>query len=225
MSRARRLPRATSVEAFVWQGAPIERRKSERAAAGAGSVTVAHTIADAPVRAEEIEKAERASFARGFEQGERSGRAKADERADALVQQLTNALAELAAARARVIGETERQLVELALAIARRIVHREVSIDADLLVAMARVALDRVADASRVTVRVNPDDYQRLGATRVAAMASSNVSVTSDARIPPGGCRVESDMGTLDAGIDAQLHEIAQALLGRPERLGAVALD
>ena len=45
------------------------------------------------------------------------------------------------------IHQTERQMVQLALAVARRVVHREVSLDPDLLIAMARVALERLGDA------------------------------------------------------------------------------
>ena len=48
--------------------------------------------------------------------------------------------------RAEMIHQTERQMVQLALAIARRVVHREVSLDPDLLLAMARVALERLGE-------------------------------------------------------------------------------
>ena len=78
-------------------------------------------------------------------------------------------------------------------------------------------ALERLGESAKVTVRLNPEDHQRTGAAKIAQVASASVSVVADNRIPRGGCRVESDMGILDAGIDAQLHEIAQALLGRTD--------
>ena len=105
-------------------------------------------------------------------------------------------------------------MVHLALAIAKRIVQREVSLDPDLLLAMARVALERLGESARVTVRLHPDDYAAAGAARVSALTSSNVTVEADARLSRGGCRVESDMGLLDVGIDAQLQEVGRALLG-----------
>jgi flagellar biosynthesis/type III secretory pathway protein FliH len=46
--------------------------------------------------------------------------------------------------------------------------------------------------------------------------------------VPRGGCRVHSDLGVIDAGIDAQVHELARALLGHgPEKDSSdgVALD
>ena len=33
-------------------------------------------------------------------------------------------------------------------------------------------------------------------------------------RVSRGGCRIESDLGVMDAGVDAQIQEIARALLG-----------
>jgi flagellar biosynthesis/type III secretory pathway protein FliH len=38
--------------------------------------------------------------------------------------------------------------------------------------------------------------------------------VTADPRVPRGGCKVESEYGDIDAGVDAQIQEIARALLG-----------
>jgi flagellar assembly protein FliH len=105
-------------------------------------------------------------------------------------------------------------MVQLALAVARRIVQREISLDQDLLVAMARVALERLGESARVTVRLNPEDYEITVAARAAQFTGTNVTVVADARVSRGGCRVESDFGAMDAGADAQIQEIARALLG-----------
>ena len=160
---------------------------------------------------------EREAFAKGYEQGERSGAEAAAQRAEAILRRLTQTLDELTTLRAKMIHQTERQMVQLALAVARRVVHREVSLDPDLLIAVARVALDRLGDSAQVTIRLHPEEYEATGAARVAQLTSANVTVVPDARIPRGGCRVESNVGSLDAGVDAQLQEIAHALLGDEE--------
>lgn len=157
---------------------------------------------------------ERDAFAKGFAQGERAGADVANQRGEAMLRQLTQTLEELTALRTQMIRQTERQMVQLALAVARRVVHREVSLDHDLLIAMARVALDRLGESAQVTVRLHPDDYDATGAARVANPIGTNVTVMADPRVARGGCRVESDLGTLDAGVDAQIQELARALLG-----------
>lgn len=221
------MPSSTSVEAFAWGGT----RHADRTVASHPRASVVQPIAlpsepGSPVASGDLAELEREAFAKGFAQGERSGQEAASQRGEAMLRRLTETLQELTQLRSQMIHQTERQMVELALAVARRVVHREVSLDPDLLVAMARVALDRLGEAAQITVRLNPDDYRVVGAPRVAQLTASNVTVVADGRIERGGCRVESEMGILEAGIDAQLHEIAQALLGRADAAaGALVLD
>jgi flagellar assembly protein FliH len=164
---------------------------------------------------------EREAFAKGYQQGERAGAEAAAQRGEAILRRLAQTIEELTTLRTEMIHQTERQMVQLALAIARRIVHREVSLNQDLLIAMARVALDRLGDSAQVTVKLNPEEFAATGAARVAQLGSAHVTVVSDSRVPRGGCRVESALGTMDAGVDAQLQEIAYALLGSDETVAS----
>ena len=168
------------------------------------------------VQAQQINFAdlERDAFAKGFAQGERAGAEAAAKRGEAMLRRLTQTLEEITGLREQMIKQTEEQMVRLALAVARRVVHREVTLDRDLLVAMARVALDRLGESAKVTVRLNPEDYQATVGAQSAAWNGTHVSVVADARVARGGCRIDSDFGALDAGIDAQIQELAHALLG-----------
>ena len=157
---------------------------------------------------------ERDAFAKGFAQGERAGLEAAAKRGDAMLRRLTQTLDEMTSLRAQMIRETEQQMVSLALAVARRVIHREVSLDRDLLIAIARVALDRLGEEAKVAVHLNPEDYAVTQSARTGEWDGSQVSVVADARVPRGGCRIESDFGALDAGVDAQIEELAHALLG-----------
>lgn len=114
-------------------------------------------------------------------------------------------------------------MVELALAIARRIVRREVALDSELTVAMARVALERLGDSTSVTIRLNPDDYETTAGRREALLPGSHVTVVPDTAVSRGGCLVQSDFGYVDASIDAQFQELARALLVEEGQEQAVA--
>jgi flagellar assembly protein FliH len=207
-SRARRISSAAGVTPFHW--GDIEPPMPAESAYEPPVQT--HAAHDAHFAA-----LEREAFAKGFAQGELAGAEAAGQRGEMMLHRLTQTLEELTQVRAQMIHETERQMVQLALAIARRIVHREVTLDPDLLVAMARVAMERLGETAQVKVRLHPDDYGAAGAARVAQLAGSNVMILADAHLSRGGCRIESDMGILDAGVDAQLAEIARALLGDEE--------
>jgi flagellar assembly protein FliH len=213
-SRARRTD-AVGVHPFSWTGADTAPaaapRGQNRPAAPAAAKSEGDDQAALNAR---LAALERDAFSKGFAQGERAGGEASAQRAEAMLRRLTETLEELTTLRQQMIHETERQMVQLALAIARRVVHREVSIDQDLLIAMARVALDRLGESAQVTVRLSPEDFEATAAVRSAQWTGTQVTVVADARVGRGGCRVESEFGAMDAGVDGQIHEIARALLG-----------
>jgi flagellar assembly protein FliH len=214
-SRARRIE--ASVVPFSWTGteaaAVAAPRPQPRPVAPAALAANSQEDDQATINAR-LAALERDAFSKGFAQGERAGSEAAAQRGEAMLRRLTETLEELTTLRQQMIHETERQMVQLALAIARRVVHREVSIDHDLLIAMARVALERLGDSAQVTVRLSPEDFEATSAVRATQWTGTHVTVVADARIGRGGCRVESEFGAMDAGVDGQIHEIARALLG-----------
>lgn len=209
-SRARRLGQAAAVLPFAW-GAPQ--------AVGAVPAAAVPAVPDADLaeRQASLAAIERDAFMKGFAQGERAGVEAAAQRGEAMLRRLAETLDELASLRAQMIRQTERQIVQLTLAVARRIIIREVSLEPDLLIALARVALERLGENAAVTVRLHPEEFEATGAARTAQLTGASVTVVADPRISRGGCRVESDLGTMEAGIDAQIQELTRALLGEPE--------
>jgi flagellar assembly protein FliH len=176
--RARRVGGGAAVAAFAWGGARTE------------TITEPEEVRVAAQA--QLAVLEREAFAKGFEQGERAGAEAAGKRGEAMLRRLAETLTELTTLRAEMIAQTERQIVELSLAVARRIVHREIALDHDLLIAIARVALDRLGESAQVTIRLHPEEYEAISGARVAEFAGSNVKIMPDPRTGRGGCRVES---------------------------------
>lgn len=175
-------------------------------------------VAPPPAPAVDTVQIEREAFMKGFAQGERAGAEAAAARGDAVVQRLAETIDELRAVRRDLLVKAERQLVELALAIARRIVHREVTIDRELLAVMGRVALDRLGSVSAATIRLHPDDYAAVTRGRGDEWtAGGTTTVVPDPLVRRGGCLVQSDFGVIDIGVDAQIQEIARTLFGEDE--------
>ena len=214
-SRARLVTQATAVAPLSWAEFAAEERAADPSPFEAPAPAPA-----APAAGGAPGAAEQEAFAQGYAQGERAGRAAATTDAEALQRRFTHSLDELVDLRARMVRQAERDMVQLALAIARRVAHREVSLDRELLAAMARVALDRLSEASRVTIRVHPSDLDALAAARHGDLAGDHVTLVADARVGRGGCRLESECGTIEAGIDAQIRELGRALLGSDDSGG-----
>jgi flagellar assembly protein FliH len=198
----------------MWTGAATSEPSAHKPSPAAPASAAKTSDEDRTAIEARLAALERDAFSKGFAQGERAGSEAAAQRGEAMLRRLTETLEELTTLREQMIHQTERQMVQLALAVARRIVHREVSIDQDLLIAMARVALDRLGENAQVTVRLSPQDFEATSAARSAQWTGTHVTVVADARVGRGGCRVESEFGAMDAGVDAQIQEIARALLG-----------
>lgn len=214
-SRARRLPGGSAVQPFDWRagaGAP--------AAAGCGPQP---PDPDAHQPQAHLAALERESFARGYEQGERAGLEAGSARVQAMLGRLAQTIDDLAQVRREMIRQTERQMVQLALAVAKRIVRREIALDHDLTRTMARLALERLGDSTAVTVRLHPDDLAAIGGVG-ADWDRPHVKVVADRDVARGGCLVESDFGCVDGSVEAQFQEIARALLadeGQDAAVGA----
>jgi flagellar assembly protein FliH len=214
LSRARRVVDASVVSPFDWEAVPgreepgdVPLQRSE-----APRHDQAELSETPDVRAQ-LAALERDGFARGYASGERAGTEAGAKRAEGMLRRIAQTVEELEQLKGSLARQTERQVVQLALALARRVVLRELTLDPDLVAAMAHVALARLGDGSPATIRLNPEDYAVIAAQRGEQWAGTSVSVLPDPALPRGGCLVESAFGVIDASVDAQLGELATALL------------
>lgn len=211
-SRARRVSATGRPERFTW-GASTDDAEPEIVFGGSGLPPVA-TPAPPPA-APDLAALEREAFTKGYAQGERAGAEASASRAEAMLRRLAQTLDDLQGLRGDLIRRTEREVVELSLAIARKVLQREVSLDHDLMLAMARVALDRLADVSTASIRLHPDDYAGVMLGRgPSAVTTHGVQIVADASVRRGGCVVQSEFGSVDIGVATQIDELTHALFG-----------
>ena len=214
-SRARRAAAESAIELFKWDSVDTP------AALSTASISTPAGPLDEPHRLASIE---RDAFAKGYAQGERAGAEAAVVRSDAMLRRMAQTLEELSALRAEMIRRTERQMVQLVLAIAERVVHREVTLDRGLLVGMARAALDRLGECASATIRLHPDDYAAIAAG-LSQVDGTQVQVAVDPLVSRGGCLVQSDFGFMDVAPEAQFREMARVLLDELQSPAAPSTD
>jgi flagellar assembly protein FliH len=225
MSYRARLVATDLVERFDWSAADLLiERSGDNLGAAALDVVDEPLVALRPepvpleVTAGEqqakLATIERDAFAKGYAQGERAGMEAGARRADAMLRRVAQTLEDLSHLRKAIVRETESQMVQLALALARRVVHREVSLDPMLVAAMAHVALERIGESTPATIKLHPEDFAIVAAHRGEAWESAHVRVLPEPSVARGGCVVESEFGVVDGSLDAQFEELARALLG-----------
>lgn len=121
---------------------------------------------------------------------------------------VVKAVADFRQQREEYFAHVESELVQLALAIAAKILHREVQIDRMLLAALARVAVENLQHRSNVTIRVRPEECERWRDYFQMHLRGSKVEILEDSQLKDRDCVLETELGTADVSIDAQLKEI-----------------
>jgi flagellar assembly protein FliH len=153
-----------------------------------------------------------------YEQGLREGEARAK---SAFETQLNAAKASIAAAIAQFkieregyFNRVEPEAVQLALAIARKILHREAQIDPLLLTGMVHVALEKLEAGTRIRLRAHPADvsfWTEYFAQQ--ASPSEKPELIGDPGLQRGECALETEFGSTQISLDTQLKEIEQGFL------------
>jgi flagellar assembly protein FliH len=138
-----------------------------------------------------------------------------------LVATLTTALAEFERNKRTLLAAAESGLIELALAIARRVCKTAAGCSNAAAQANARYLLDMVQHHADAELRVHPDEYagmQELAAELLARTEElGHVKIVAEPTVPRGGCRLTTRDGQIDAGLKTQLDRIAATLLPRDE--------
>src|SRR5579871_377158 len=102
------------------------------------------------------ERVEREAYERGFAEGKSVAKAQAEAEAQPVMERLSRSLVEISSLRPKLRREAERDLVKLAIAIARRVLHRELTLDPESLEGLIKVALEKLESRELCTVRIHP---------------------------------------------------------------------
>ena len=170
---------------------------------------------------------------KGLEAGRRAGREEAFEAATkeftegqaALVRAFSTAVASIEEGRRAWQSAAHNDLVELAMAIARRVAHHVGRTHREAVLANLEQAVRIVGARTEVSIAVNPADAEatRAFARSLAETAETwaHVRLVEEAEISPGGCRVSWGSGSMDCTLETQLDRIEQELRSKDEGEGS----
>jgi flagellar assembly protein FliH len=121
-----------------------------------------------------------------------------------------HALEQFQAERKNYFSRVESDVVHLALAIAAKILHREAQVDPLLVATLVRVAVEKLHDGSSVSVRVSPAKAEKWRDYLAAPLHGSTIQLVEDPHLGVEDCILETDLGSSDFSIEAQLKEVEQ---------------
>lgn len=166
-----------------------------------------------------LEKSEitSSSYKEGYDKGHEDGFNTGKDEVSRLVERTHKILESVMARREEILSETEQQIVELVILMARKVV--KVLSENQRSVVMANVlqALKKVKGRGSVTLRVNLSDV-KLTTEHIQDFIKQvenvqAITVLEDSTVEKGGCIVETDFGAIDARIQSQLGELENKIL------------
>ncbi len=169
------------------------------------------------------------AYENGYREGLEAGRLATEARLRPLAEAMQKALQEVRERAAGLYAEAEGQAVELALAVARKIIGHEARIDRRVVVHSLQCAMADLSRRSEVTLVLNPEDAAFLKTLTPEALFGGDGAVEavvfeSDPTVAPGGCRVRTAAGDRDATVEGRLARIAAAFEEALQRHGAKAM-
>jgi flagellar assembly protein FliH len=160
----------------------------------------------------------------GKSEGEKAGVELAAGKIEPLVNSLKSELLQLKNIRQETYRYIEKQVVDLALAIARKVVCREIEMDKEVVMCVAREAFAKVDDAVKIKIKMSPSDLQFIDETKYQLSDLidniDNVTLEAEENIQRGGCILETNLGEIDARIEKQLQAVEESFRNTLENSG-----
>lgn len=152
----------------------------------------------------------------GWQEGREEGLQQIHSEATGYLQEAQLALGKAEEERQKIIQGTEEEIVLLALDIAKKIIKKEIELGSSVIREITQQAIKKATHREKVIIRVNAIDLEYVEKERGILReksGSSDLIILPDPTVEPGGCVLETDLGTVDARIDTQLTQIREVLL------------
>src|ERR1700722_9560263 len=160
----------------------------------------------------------RRRHAEAFEQGRQNAqqqlRSELDESLGKLRDEMREVLRAFAGERHDYYRRGGTEIVQLALGIAPKKLHREVQIDPQALAGIVRITLEKLDNGTKVSLGANPKEAAEW--RHYFACQPTDVpppEIFEDPAIPAGQCRIEPSLGSTEIGLQLQLKEMETGLL------------
>lgn len=156
-----------------------------------------------------------------FSRGRQEGRKDVGDQFENVANALAKGLEEISRLRESILNNSSRDMLRLVLTISRQVIHREVTVDPEIVLSTIDMALQAAVESDVFHININPADLALVEERKPLFLASikglENIIFRADENVAQGGCLVESDLGQVDATIEGQLEEVRKTLLGTLE--------
>lgn len=179
------------------------------------SITGQRAPASRPLTARQLEELQQQAREEGFLQGRREGLEAGKKDIKARVHELESLMQTLAKPLEQLDTQVEQELVQLALAVARQLIRRELKADPGQVLAVVRESMVALPIAARnVRLHMHPEDAALVRETLLLSENERSWTIVEDPLLTRGGCKVSSETSQIDASIERRLHSVIANVLG-----------
>jgi flagellar assembly protein FliH len=153
----------------------------------------------------------------GYHDGYRDGLVALEGFKQSFAAQATAQVGQLIASMDREFEALESRIAqavaETAMRLARQVIRGELHAQPECVARVASEAVNAVLlSARQITVHLHPDDLPLVADGAADLLAARGARLVPDTAMARGGCRVESDLGAVDAGVERRWAAAAGAL-------------
>jgi len=167
-------------------------------------------------RLQSIEERQKLGYEEGFASGEKAGFMAGEEKASILIERLSNIIEEIIVFRDGFIKETEGQIVDLSIAIARKIISDEVTLNPEIIISIVRNALKKMQRKGTITIKINPALHELFTRHQASLLGIHNdIIFEANEKIPVTGALVIGQNEEVVTDLDSIVENVVEQIKGR----------
>lgn len=160
-----------------------------------------------------LENAKEEGYSVGYTKGYDEGALKAQRLIEEAQQIITDANAE----RKQLLDQVEPEVIEMIIAITRKLINAELEFNPETIFALIRKALgENKYDTPEINIKVSSDQYAYVLENKKLIVADyanpEDVEILQDADLPQGACTIETPFGSIGCNIQDQFTEVKKQM-------------
>jgi flagellar assembly protein FliH len=159
-----------------------------------------------------LQRTEQAAYERGISDGITQGKTLQKDESLHILEAMSHMMIDLAELKKNILKNAEKEIVQLTLCVAEKVLHHEVATNRDVIRNMLKEAIKKIIDRENMKIRVHPQDFQYMVTIKSDFLQTfdgvKNIVFEEDDSIQRGGAIIETMFGEVDARLDQQFSEI-----------------
>jgi flagellar assembly protein FliH len=169
------------------------------------------------------------SSAEGYAKGEKEGFEAGKQKAGPIVERMQGVLDEIDGLWQQLVQTYEEKIIQLVSRVSEKVVLGQVAVDHDTVKRVILDAFRMIPEPVEITIDIHPEDAEHIENIKEEFFhrlkTLKHISLLPDSSISPGGCRVKTRFGEVDATLESRLDVIQQTIMNVYRSKGGIGSD